>query len=51
MKKNWVAPELENLDISATAGGPELSQLIDKEWFNPEANAWERWYGEDDDIS
>ena len=51
MKKNWIAPELENLDISATAGGSKYSTYIDKEWFNTEANAWEHWYGEEDGIS
>ena len=52
MKKNWTTPELENLDISATAGGPNFTiTVIDKEWLAPEVDAWERWYGENDGIS
>ena len=48
MKKNWITPELEKLDISATAGGPNPSGPVDKElWQDPVDGNWKEQYGTD----
>ena len=48
MKKNWTNPELEGLEITETAGGPNPNGPVDKElWFDPDDQKWKERYGDD----
>ena len=52
MKKTWLNPEIENLEITKTAGGPIFNTTQDGEiWWNKEENRYEIPVGTTDDKS
>ena len=47
MKKNWIEPEVQALDVQNTFGGPKFNPEQDAEiWFCKETNMWWTPYGE-----
>jgi len=48
MKKNWNKPELVELDMKETFGGPVNWDVIDYIDYNNDLKVWERWRGEDE---
>ena len=45
MKKNWSNPEMQTLDISATAGGKNWQDHPDGEYAQDENNVWYAYHG------